>query len=145
MQLNDAVVLSQDVREDTASQQITEFLGLVDLFYEIVNEADRRIGGCGARGVVCEGSRFNLRGNLGWLGNSQPKERPSYFCPRPIMMNTAFARAYGVETSKQLSNSRTLYVEATILRNSRPAVMDYWTTNQLIRVDPYGEFFLVRK
>lgn len=64
--VNDAVVISQDLQESQETLVISEFLALTDSCFEMAVLADKTIGGVGVRGVVAEGKRYGLRGNLGW-------------------------------------------------------------------------------
>lgn len=143
--MNDAVVVARDITKGNEATECSEFLALIDLLFEIATKADIKIGGYGVRGVVCKGSRFNLRGNLGWVNKDKPKEEPSFFSPRPIMMNMAFARAYGVESSKKLLKEPSLYIESEIIFEYKPAIMETWSLDTKLSVDGFGQFLLVRK
>lgn len=145
VQLNDAVVMSQDIPPNGTGQAVGEFLALVDRSFELAAVTDQSIGGYGVRGVVARGLRYNLRGNLGWISKDADPKRPSYFCPRPIMMNTAFGRAYGVESSHELRKVSSLYVERSCVFDYGAAIMENWDIQQVIEVPQFGYFLLVRE
>ena len=143
--VNDAIVISQDLRQGEEAAIITDFLALVDLCFEISVLADREIGGFGVRGVVARGMRYGLRGNLGWTkeGSANIRE-PAFFCPRPIMMNTAFGRAYGVESSHELVKVSSLYVETPLITDYGASIMETWTWDEPIQIKNFGQYNLVR-
>jgi len=145
VQLNDAIVISQDVPEEAASKAVEDFLALVDYHFEVAALTDKMVGGCGVRGVVAKGFRYNLRGNLGWVSTKIDPKCPSFFCPRPVMMNTAFARAYGVESSQELKEESSLYIEKGIILDYRPSIMETWTLEKTAAISNFGDFFLVRE
>jgi len=143
--VNDAVVISQDLLEGNETVIVSEFLALVDSCFEISVLADRKIGGFGVRGVVAEGRRYGLRGNLGWTKEgAENLRRPAFFCPRPIMMNTAFGRAYGVESSHELVKESSLYVETCLVTNYRASIMESWKWKSPVQIGSFGAFNLVR-
>jgi hypothetical protein len=145
VQLNDAIVISQDIPAVDPTKAVEEFLALVDLSFEQAALTDAAIGGVGIRGVVAKGVRYNLRGNLGWMPtNTGDLRRPSFFCPRPVMMNTAFGRAYGVESSGQLKKASGLYFERSLALDFGARIMETWDLNQVIDVKNFGAFLLVR-
>ena len=143
--VNDAIVISQDLLLGEETILVSGFLALVDSCFEMAVLADRKIGGFGVRGVVAEGKRYGLRGNLGWTkeGFGDPR-RPAFFCPRPIMMNTGFGRAYGVESSHELVKVSSLYVETSLVMNYRASIMENWTWKTPVQVARFGFFNLVR-
>ena len=69
---------------------------------------------------------------------------PNYFCPRPVMMNTAFGRAYGVESSHELVKQSSLYVESSLLFDYGASVMENWVLDKHQLVKSFGVFHLVR-
>lgn len=142
VQLNDALVIGRDLGKDPKTE-IEEFLALVDYCFEVSALTDRKIGGKGVRGVIAKGIRYSLRGNLGWLRGSDLKS-PSFFCPRPIMMNTAFGRAYGVESSGYLKKCSALYVDKSLL-DYQSRIMETWNINNIFDVEKFGKFLLVRE
>ncbi len=145
VQMNDAVVISQDIPSTDTAKAVSEFLALVDAAFERAALIDSKVGGAGVRGVVAKGLRYNLRGNLGWTPtNSHNARSPNYFCPRPLMMNTAFGRAYGVESSGDLIKSSALYVEKTLIFDYGARIMETWNVNQCMSVKSFGAFILVR-
>jgi hypothetical protein len=145
VQLNDAVVVSQDIPAVDPAKAVEEFLALVDSSFEQAVLTDAAIGGVGIRGVVAKGVRYNLRGNLGWTPTNRGNlRRPSFFCPRPVMMNTAFGRAYGVESSGQLKKASGLYVERSLAFDFGARIMETWDLDQAIEVRKFGAFLLVR-
>lgn len=144
VQLNDAIVISQDISKTNFSKSISEFLELVDYHYEVAVLTDYKIGGCGIRGVVAKGLRYNLRGNLGWTPTKTDCKKPSFFCPRPVMMNTAFGRSYGVESSHKLEKGNGLYVEESLLFSYGATIMETWDLTNSLNIDHFGKFYLVR-
>ncbi len=144
VQLNDAIVISQDMPTEGAQNAVEQFLALVDYNFEMAVLTDSRIGGVGIRAVVAKGVRYNLRGNLGWTSQEADPKQPSFFCPRPIMMNTAFGRAYGVESSGELIKSSSLYVERSLVFDYGARIMETWDVNKKVNVSNFGTFLLVR-
>jgi len=144
VQLNDGAVMAQDIPSESPTNAVQEFLALVDLTFEIAALTDQRLGGSGVRGVVTLGARYNLRGNLGWISADSNPRNPSFFCPRPVMMNTAFGRAYGVESSHSLPKRSGLYVELAVLTKHKPAVCETWSQRALIEIPGFGPFLQVR-
>jgi hypothetical protein len=151
VQLNDAVVISQDIPSEDAAKSVTDFLALADYNFEVAVLADLGVGGKGVRGVIATGYRYNLRGNIGWMGK---KTNPAlsdfkFSCPRPIMMNTAFGRAYGVESAPELHSLREkvscLYVEQSLIINYGASIMETWDVKNVINMGNFGSFMLVRK
>jgi hypothetical protein len=145
VQLNDAVVVSRDLPAGEERHVLTEFLALIDTCFEVSVLAERAVGGCGIRGVVARGRAYNLRGSFGWTpkASATPFE-PSFSCPRPVMMNTAFGRAYGVESSHELVKCSSLYVEKALLVDFLPTIMENWNVEQAVNIANFGEFFAVR-
>jgi hypothetical protein len=144
--LNDAVVVGTDIPQDPgARKHLEEFLSLIDFAFETAAIADRHIGGAGVRGVVCGGHRHHLPANLGWTSQDRPREQPSFFAPRPVMMNTAFGRAYAAETSGELVKCSALYVEHALLSEYSPAVMESWNLTNRRRINGVGDFLLVKQ
>lgn len=145
VQINDAVVISQDIPSTGTATAVGEFLALVDAAFERAALVDSHVGGAGVRGVVAKGFRYNLMGNLGWTPtNSENVRSPNFFCPRPLMMNTAFGRAYGVESSHELTKSSALYVEWPLVFDYEASIMETWSLDQCINVKSFGAFMLVR-
>jgi hypothetical protein len=143
--VNDAIVISQDLQQGEETIVVSEFLALVNSCFEMAVLADRKIGGFGVRGVVAEGKRYGLRGNLGWTKEGfGDARRPAFFCPRPIMMNTAFGRAYGVESSHELVKMSSLYVENSLVMNYRASIMENWLWKTPVQVASFRLFNLVR-
>ena len=145
IQLNDAVIISQDIPKNNISKSVSEFLALIDYHYEVAALTDKKIGGYGIRGVVAKGQRYNLRGNLGWTPTKKDPNHPSFFCPRPVMMNTALGRAYGVESSHELNKESCLYVEESLLFSYGAPIMETWNLGHSIEIHNFGKFYLVRK
>ena len=148
IQLNDSIVISIDILEHNSKKIVEDFLALTDHIFEIATLSDDKIGGCGVRGVIAKGIRYNLRGNLGWKKPpSNPNEwaNPSFFCPRPIMMNTAFGRAYAIESSGELIKASSLYVEKSLIFDYGASIMKTWNLECLNDIKNFGSFFLVRQ
>lgn len=145
VQLNDAIVISQDIPDSDSAKVVEEFLALVDRSFEQAALTDAAVGGVGVRGVIAKGVRYNLRGNLGWTStNANDLRRPSFFCPRPVMMNTAFGRAYGVESSGELKKTSSLYVERSLVFDFGARIMETWNIDEVVSVKGFGPFLLVR-
>jgi hypothetical protein len=143
--LNDAVVIGQDIPADGSAHLLGEFLALADLCFELAVLSDREVGGFGVRGVIARGKRYGLRANLGWTQEGAlDSRRPSFFSPRPIMMNTAFGRAYGVESSRELLKASSLYVEIPLIYDYGAPIMETWNIDERVEVTGFGDFALVR-
>lgn len=144
VQLNDATIFSVDLKKGKEEEILTEFLARVDLFWEIANIADLKIGGFGIRGVVSIGNRYNLRANLGWDGKNKPKENPDFICPEPIMMNMPFGKSYIVESSGVLRKEASLYVENEIFNKYNFNRMETWQIHEVVNHKLMGFYTMVR-
>ena len=60
------------------------------------------------------------------------------------MMNTAFGRSYGVESSHKLEKGNGLYVEESLLFSYGATIMKTWDLTNSLNIDHFGKFYLVR-
>jgi hypothetical protein len=120
VQMNDAIVIACTIPPgEDDSRMHDAFFAKADRFFLLAAEVDQQVGGYGVRGVIASGNRLNLQANYGWASSGAPSGNPSLVSPRPIGMNTAFGRAYAVESSHKLPKVSCLYVESVLLLKSK--------------------------
>jgi hypothetical protein len=146
VQMNDAVVLGRQLTvDDDASYVLSMFFAKCNQFFDLCTRVDSKVGGCGLRGVIARGVRLNLQANHGWYPHDAPRERPCLCSPRPINMNTAFAKAYAVESSHQLPRASCLYVEKDLLAERGVELAPSWTRGPQCEIERVGAFVEVRR
>lgn len=145
VQMNDAVLIGVDIPDAGDSIALDGFHARVAHFFELAVAIESQLGGCGVRGVIAAGERLDMGAQFGFYPRYAPDKPPNLVSPRPVNMNTAFLKAYGVESSHMLPKVSCLYVEETLLSRDVARRPQLWRAGDVLEIDSYGRYVEVRR